>query len=207
MNYDEYKDYIYTDGFEQEIEEIVDERVKSKIQAVIDEYGRAVDRLDILQSSVRSKGNELKQLEEKLEYIKNDDKYNMPRMYINKFVKEHTGGYAPGDKVWVISSKYERVICDCCEGTGKLKVNLPVGERIVNCPDCRGYGFNHVAKKVIEEKKVERVDLRLCFTDRVNLWNNECVYCYNCDGSIKPEYIFRTKEEAEQALKEMEEKK
>lgn len=105
MNYDEYEDYIYTDGFDQEIEEIVDERVKSKIQAVIDEYNNG---------EITAKENELKQLEKKLEYIKNDDKYN--------------------------------------------------------------------------------------------LWSNECVYLEGAEYSTDPKYIFRTKEEAEQALKEMEEK-
>lgn len=206
MNYDEYEDYIYTDGFDQEIEEIVGERVKSKIQAVIDEYNNAVEDLVNIRGEITAKENELKQLEENLEYIKNDDKYNMPRMYINKFVKEHTGGYAPGDKVWVISSKYELVTCDCCEGTGKLKVNLAAGESTVVCPDCRGDGEKSIIKKVIRQDEINRVYLKLCFTDRVNLWDNECVYLEGAEYSTDPKYIFRTKEEAEQALKEMEEK-
>ena len=205
MNYDEYKDCIYTDGFDQEIEEIVDERVKSKIQAVIDEYNNAVEYLVNIRGEIAAKENELKQLEEKLEYIKSDDKFNMPRMYINKFVTEYTGGYAPGDKVWVISNKYERVVCDCCGGSGKLKINTGVGEKIISCNNCHGNGRVSVPKRVIEERIVERVDLKLCFTDRVNLWSAECVYCRSCDYHTEPKYIFRTKEEAEQALKEMEE--
>lgn len=207
MNYDEYEDYINIDGFEREIAEIVGGRVKSKIQAVIDEYNNAVESLVSVRGEISEKENELKQLEKKLEYIKNDDKYNMPRMYINKFVKEYTGGYAPGDKVWVINSKYERVTCDCCDGTGKLKANSAVGGKIVKCPDCGGYGFNHVAKRVIEGGRVKQVDLTLCFTNRVNLWNNECVYLEDAEYSTDPKYIFSSKEEAEQALKEMEEKK
>lgn len=204
MNYDEYSECIYTEGLEQQIEEIVDKHIKNKIQSVIDEYNHAVEYLVNIRGEITAKENELKQLEEKLEYIKNDDKYNMPRMYINKFVTEYTGGYAPGDKVWVINYKHGYVTCDWCGGSGKLKINTGVGEKIISCNNCHGNGRVSVPKRVIEERIVERVDLKLCFEDRVNLWSTECVYCRSCDYPTESKYIFRTKEEAEQALKEME---
>ena len=39
-------------------------------------------------------------------------KYDMPRKYIDTFVRDITGSFAPGDKVFVLDNRARRVSCD-----------------------------------------------------------------------------------------------
>ena len=137
----------------------------------------------------------LKKLEEK--QIK-ADKYDMPRKYIDAFVRDITGYYAPGDKVFVLESKVNRIECNKCSGKKNVKAIIKGEESMIECPKCKGYVSVAEYYDIIEEKEITNVHLKLCFEkNRVAIWTSDSVYLKGKEYATKPEKIFKTYEDAE----------
>jgi Zn-finger nucleic acid-binding protein len=127
---------------------------------------------------------------------------DIPRAYIQRFVKNATGNYAPGDIVWVVESKGHRKPCPLCNGSKKVDSTINGVEIKFECPKCRGYGDVTEYEKIVVKHKVREVRLKLCFTsDRANYWSTDSVFLDNSDWAVKVENIYPTEEAAQQALK------
>src|SRR5699024_4201960 len=114
---------------------------------------------------------ELKELEGKKIKAEKDD---MPRKYIDAFVRDITGCFAPGDKVFVLQSKAKRTTCNKCNGEKKVKAIIGGEENNIECPKCKGYGAVSEWYDIVEEKQIEDVHLKLCFqNDRVSVWTSD----------------------------------
>ena len=130
---------------------------------------------------------------------------DVPRKYIERFVREATGNFAPGDSVWHLQSKYTTEDCPDCHGSKKVSANISGKEIQIDCPTCNGYGFSRKFRYEVVEKTIESIHLILCFNEeRVSYWDKECVYLRGKDAYTDAKYIFSTKKEAEKRLKELE---
>lgn len=140
--------------------------------------------------------------EEKARFEKARD-FDIPKMYLDRIVRNLTGNFAPGDTVYVIEKKSCYETCPKCKGAKKVDAIID-GETVsVSCPVCDGRGRVDVYfPPSVVEKKVTGVYLRLCFEkDRVCPWNTDNVFLNETDYGVDPKKIYRTSEDARAALK------
>ncbi len=210
----EYEEYLSEPS---EVDKIIEEMkdklhglITDEAKSIMEDYREAKEKISSLNIDIMRKKNklinldrEIEELEAKYEQI---DKYEMPKKYIDSFVRDVTGYFAPGDKVFIIDSKLKRVQCDKCKGEKKVKAIIEGEENTIECPKCRGYGSVSEYSKTIEEKTIDDVHLKLCFKkDRARVWTSDSVYVRGQECAVKLERIFRSKEDAEKALKVLKE--
>lgn len=142
---------------------------------------------------------ELKEAKKKAEDF---DKHEMPARYIQAFVREATGYYAPGDKVFYVNENFIRKECPICNGKAKIDVQYKGETLFVPDPHCKGNGFITETQYEVRQTEISGVYLKLCFQqNRVGYWNTDSVFISGREYSIKPEHLFRTNEEAEAFIK------
>lgn len=210
--FSEHEEY-YTEPSEADL--IIEEAKEKLFNLLTDDtkktmnmVANAKNQLAELENEIRNKkwrlGNlteKINNMEEKLEQAETRD---IPRKYIAKFVKDATGDFVPGDKVWYLQYKGITEECPDCYGKKKVVANILGKETEVSCPTCTGYGYLRKTSYEIVQKEVEEVCLKLCFkNDRVGYWNRECVYLRGIDSAVNIKHIFKTKDEAEQALADL----
>ena len=145
---------------------------------------------------------ELQEAQKKAEHF---EKHEMPAKYIQAFVREATGFYAPGDKVFYVNDAYTRNQCPFCKGTARINVQYNGETLSVSDPHCNGNGYISKTQYEVKETEISGVYLKLCFEKhRAGYWNTDSVFIPGREYSIKPECLFRTKEEAEARAKELE---
>lgn len=180
--------------------------VNAEARKVLEEYKTAQEQLENLNKEIRAKEHdmelihkELRRLEKELEQT---DKYDMPRKYINKFVKDITGNFVPGDRVWIIDTKCEWQECDRCNGTKEIKAAIDGKTQAIKCIQCEGKGQIRKTIKEVKEARIKNIHLTLCFREnRVGVWTTDSVYIKGRDWAIRPENIYKTEKEAEEAIK------
>lgn len=147
---------------------------------------------------------ELREAQKKAEHF---EKHDMPAKYIQAFVRDATGFYAPGDKVFYVNDTYTRNECPFCKGTARINVQYNGETLSVADPHCKGNGYIAETHYEVIETEISGVYLKLCFEKhRAGYWNTDSVFIPGREYSIKPEHIFRTREEAEARAKELEAK-
>lgn len=189
----------------EEAKQKLHEAINDEAKNVLGEYKTAKKELETLGVKIRAKehkirqlNNELKQLEEKHEA----EKYDMPRKYIEKLVRDITGNFAPGDKVWIIDTKCKWEKCDKCKGTKKITATIDGEPHTIECVKCKGYGETRIITKETKETRIENVHLKLCFReDGVGVWTSDSVYIWGREYATDPKKLYRTQEEAEKAMK------
>lgn len=209
----EYEEYLSEPS---EVDKIIEE-TKDKLHGLItdeakdmmEDYRNAKEEICVLNREVSRKKIEINTLQQKINELETQyeriDKYKMPKKYIDSFVRDVTGYFAPGDKVFIIDNKSKRIQCDKCKGEKKVKAIIEGEENTIECPKCRGYGSVSEYSKVIEEKTIDDVHLTLCFKkDRVRVWTSDSVYVRGQEYAVNPNKIYKTYEEAEKSLKEIE---
>lgn len=212
MSYDNYEDYFYepsaVDLIIEEAKKKIHELIKENIANTIEEYKYAKDKLDSLDSDVKMKKYEIEKLKQRIDELEKEhekkDRYDMPRKYIDKFVRDITGYFAPGDKVFIIESSNNWNKCDKCNGTNKVKALIDGEEIMVKCPKCDSFGKVANTIKKIEERVIDDVHLKLVFRkDRVGVWTSDSVYVKGREYALSPKKIYKTYEEAEKAMNDM----
>ena len=180
--------------------------IKDEAKNIMEEYIKAKEQLAGLSFDIRRKERQKTQLEKDIEELKEEyehaDKYDMPRKYIDKFVRDTTGNFAPGDKVWIIDTNYNWETCDKCQGKREIPAIVDGEEHMVKCIQCNGDGRTRETIEYIKDTRITSVHLRLCFNaDKVNVWTSDSVYVKGQDYAVNPKNIYRSKEEAEKAIK------
>ena len=171
---------------------------------MLEEIDDAKRKLDELETSILIKESRLKELEENIKREEEYDISNAPKSFLKRIVKEYTDGYAPGDRVFRIKPEYETVECPMCKGKKKVLAEIDGLTAAVTCPTCSGSGSKRKTRYVVSEDTVSEVHLKLCFhDDRVGIWNNENVFVRGSDFSVRPDKIYRTREEAEEKINEL----
>lgn len=210
--FNDYEEYLRepseVDGIIEEMKDKLHSLITDEAKDVMNEYRKAkkeIGELDLDISRKRGRINDLnrmiEELEEKYEYI---DKYKMPRKYIDSFVREYTGYFAPGDKVFIIDSTTKRIQCDKCNGEKNIKATIDGEVNTIECIKCKGYGTVGKTVRTIRETTIDRVYLKLGFKeDRVSLWTSDSVYVMGVEYAVDPKDIFKTYEEAEKSMKKI----
>lgn len=152
--FDGYEDYFTepsdVDTIIQRAQADIAALFSEKVKQTLDEAAEAEKRLSRLQSEIRSAQYQLIDIESKIkdaqERCDNAELFDIPRRYIQKFVRDATGDYAPGDTVWKIADKGKVEPCCTCGGAKKVKAILGNQEIDIACPECGGQGF-HMAQK------------------------------------------------------------
>lgn len=185
--------------------------ITDSFTAKIKEAANAEKSLNSLNQEIKLKENQLidinRQITEAKKKAEDSEKNEIPRVYIQKFVKKAIGNYAPGDKVWVICDKGRYEKCPTCEGKKEVAVLIKGISRSVKCPDC-SCGERFVSNLVVEERKITRIDLKLCFFEkRVSYWDLDCISINDPSNGtslrISLDKIFPTKEQAELRISEI----
>lgn len=203
--WDEYYD-MYNEPSQLDI--IVDEAL-SKIQENVKELVKLkLEKLAKLDEDIDEKSKEIVNLEYKLltaqknlsevEKKVEESEDRMPAKYIDRFIHDAIGNFAPGDKVWVVSAQYQKRTCCLCKGSGKVLIAEPVKTEIT-CPQCSGSGQKTFNKYIVKEDKIYNIILKLNFKNhRVRNWSTENIYLYSLkNSSTSIDRIFENKIDAE----------
>lgn len=195
-----------------EAEEIIDKALGDlkalfvdNVKNTIEEAKSATEQLEVLTQQLRKTQWRLKEAEQKLaateKKFEESELRDMPRKYINRFVEEVSGGYKPGDTVWVIEREVERISCKTCDGLKEVTALINGVESRITCPTCKGYGADSKYTDVIEHREVREVRVKLCFDKyRANYWSTDSVFLAGQDWSTSPEKIYPTEDAARAAL-------
>lgn len=185
--------------------------LKQEAKDIIDEANSAQERLLSINREIGEKQLQLHYEAEKLkklqEEITEDEMHNIPRRYIERFVRKATKNFAPGDTVYQVSIVYKTEPCGLCAGTGKVLCAIKEGneQRRISCPDCNGTGNLRIAEEAVQRKTIDRIDLTLCFKpDRVSFWNSSAIMLRGNDFKCDPRNLYATEKEALEAIKEAE---
>lgn len=207
-------DFDYMDYFDEpsEVDKVIEEMkdrlhdlIKDEAKKMMDDYRQMDEEFIELKNEVTRKKRELERLEKEIEDMETKyeqaDIRDIPKKYMDRIVRYYTGNFAPGDKVFIIESRSKRIQCDKCQGKRKIKANIDGEEITIACIKCKGYGAITDTSKIIEERTIDDVYLKLGFRkDRVSLWSSDCVHVRGREYAVDPENIFKSYEEAEKAL-------
>lgn len=209
MFYD-YEEYLNepseADRVIEEMKDKLHNLIKDKAINMMDKYREAEEELDNLKIEILRKKRKIKNLQQQIVELEEEhehiDKHKMPKKYIDSFVRDVTGYFAPGDKIFITDSRSKRVQCDKCQGEKEIKAIIDGEETVIECVKCKGYGTVTDTTKIIEETTIEDVHLRLCFRkDKVSLWTSDSVFVRGSEYAVNPKDIYKTYEEAEKSLK------
>ena len=183
------------------LHELVKEEAKHMMQA----YKVAIDDLDNINKNIRRKQNVLDNLQGKIKELEEEyekfQKTEMPKRYIDRITRNYTGGYAPGDVVYVVETERRAHLCDTCHGSKVISAVIDGVEQPIACIKCNGRGTLESSNKVIKKSKISSVNFTLCFhEDRVGVWSNDVIYLQGKDWATHPKNIYKTQKEAEEAI-------
>ena len=183
------------------LHELVKEEAKHMMQA----YRVARDDLDNINRDIRRGQSDLVNLQGKIKGLEEEyekfQKTEMPKRYIDRITRSYTGGFAPGDVVYVVEVERKTHLCDKCNGLKVIKAIIDWVEQPIACPKCNGRGTLESSNKVIKKSKISSVNFTLCFhEDRVGVWSSNVIYLQGKDWATPPKDIYRTQKEAEEAI-------
>lgn len=189
-----------------DLQAVLSEKIKEIIQQAKEARSQLEKiRQEIAWNECRIHETEL-ELREAQQKAENFEKLEMPAKYIQAFVRDATGFYAPGDKVFYVKTTCDRKECPICHGKKKINASYEGETFSVFCPKCDGYGSIGIKHPGVVETEIKNVYLKLCFDKyKANYWNTESVFVSGSEYSVDPKRLYRTREEAEVYAKELEE--
>lgn len=198
-----YEDY-FEPTLESEIAELINENVKAKVQNVINRYERALKNLDIVNTKIKERESRLQVLDDELKKAETAAAEEIPVTHMRRIIEKYTGGYKPGQNMYIVDKHGKDVDCPCCNGTGKINVRYQDEILKINCPKCRGFGMQRIFEWGYRKHTIRQVILRINISsnrvradgfdmDGLQL-EDGVVYIYDEDT------MFSTEEEAKQAI-------
>lgn len=211
MYIDEYEEHF---GYMTEADAVIEEaktkllnllsdEVKQKLESTLKE----AERYEELHEKCRREELRLGRIKDEIlkeeKRLETSNLYDIPRKYIERFVKNVCGDFTLGDEVYTFGYNRKDETCPMCKGNKKIEAIIDGEKSEINCPKCNGRGFATVDKPIIEKSTVTNVYLRLCFErDRVEYWSRDTIFLDNKNYATDVKNIFKTYEEAEKALEE-----
>lgn len=198
-----YEDY-FEPTLESEITELINENVKAKVQNVINRYERALKNLDIVNTKIKERESRLQVLDDELKKAEMAAAEEIPVTHMRRIIEKYTGGYKPGQNMYIVDKHGKDVDCPCCNGTGKINVRYQDEILKIDCPKCRGFGMQRIFEWGYRKHTIRQVILRINISsnrvradgfdmDGLQL-EDGVVYIYDEDT------MFSTEEEAKQAI-------
>lgn len=198
-----YEDY-FEPTLESEIAELINENVKAKVQNVINRYERALKNLDIVNTKIKERESRLQVLDDELKKAETAAAEEIPATHMRRIIEKYTGGYKPGQSMYIVDKHGKDVDCPCCNGTGKINVRYQDEILKIDCPKCRGFGMQRIFEWGYRKHTIRQVILRINISsnrvradgfdmDGLQL-EDGVVYIYDEDT------MFSTEEEAKQAI-------
>lgn len=183
------------------LHELVKEEAKHMMQA----YRVARDDLGNINRDIRRGQSDLVNLQGKIKELEEEyekfQKTEMPKRYIDRITRSYTGGFAPGDVVYVVETERRAHLCDTCHGLKVISAVIDGVEQPITCIKCKGRGTLESYNKIIKKSKISSVNFTLCFhKDRVGVWSSNVIYLQGKDRATPPKDIYRTQKEAEEAI-------
>lgn len=204
--YEDYEDYVTScsefDAVVSEAENKIRNLFVDRVNNAITEAKESEKKLAELKQEVRilewQKNQKEKELQDAIEKLENAELYDIPKKYVDKFVRNETKGLAPNDEVWIVEVKYERIPCEPCNGKGKVSAVIGGMTKEITCPECNGAGTKSKCTYYPYKTYVTDVQLKLCFDieKRVRYWNTENVYVRGQEGYVHKSDFFLSEEEA-----------
>ena len=192
---------------EQIIQKAVDDLqalLTEEEKAVINEAASSKEELSNLKSEIREKKQELTTIEGQIAKAKQRaeeaELHEIPRKYINRFVRDEICGFAPGDTVWIITDNSTWDKCPICCGVGKINANVGETKFDVQCPKCGGFGRILIKNRVVKERKISSIHLSCHFSAEGQSWATGNIYLDGSDYAVALETLYKTHEDAEAAL-------
>jgi len=174
---------------------------------VVAQAAAAKEELESLQNKIRERKCRLSRIEKELAEAERRSEtaemHDIPRKYIKRFVREMVGDFAPGDTVWMIEDDEDDVEwaeCHLCRNRKMIHICAGEVEYDVPCPNCNGSGKVCVRNKIVAEKRISSIRLKLCFGDGVRYWSKDCIYIEGREYPVPLKSLYKTREEAEAAL-------
>lgn len=205
-DYEDYEDYVTSrsefDAVVSEAENKIRNLFVERVNNAIEEAKEAEKELAELKQEIRSlerqKKQKEKELQDAIEKLENAELNDIPKRYIDKFVRSATKGLAPNDEVWIVESKYEKIPCEFCNGKGKVSAVIGDMTKEMNCPECNGAGTKSKYTYYPYKTYVTDIHLKLCFDNenRVHYWDTKNVYVRGREGYISKGNFFASEEEA-----------
>lgn len=113
-----------------------------------------------------------------------------------------------GEEVWVLTNKYQSILCFACEGHGELYTR---SNKATSCRDCRGEGKVEENISVSEKTKIDAIQVTTrtdSYMAKHTVSSTKLIsVMYSLETDIGTpsrtcDLFFRTKDEAEEAAKE-----
>lgn len=128
----------------------------------------------------------------------------IPVTHITRIIEKYTGGYKPGQNIYIVDKYGENVDCHYCNGAGKINVKYQDAALKIDCPECRGSGEQRIFEWGYKKHTIRQVSLRINISSdrvRVDEFDMDCLqledgYLYAYDKDT----MFSTEEEARQAI-------
>lgn len=223
MGYYDIDDYIEEPRY-PEVDEMLDsvrKKIKEQLSKdVTDEVIMSSDIYKECQETIKKLRQEIRQKDTNLDLLgtlvtEKNNRLNSMR-HACTYVE-----YSVGDECWIVkANSHWEITCPYCEGKGKVKVQIAegtipkefVGERTFNCPKCNNetYYWKHQPDRKI--KSAEFISYIPCKGKITHIMidlnedktkNTIHYFAASNWGSFTSDKVFSTKEEAEEASKQM----
>lgn len=222
--YDDYEDYYgselnaLTDEYLEKVKNCFKDDVKNLVLDIKAQQKRNEEESKALldrELAVQKLEKEIASLQDKKDEI------------ILEFMKQYGLDLQIGQQVYVIKQSSERIRCNTCHDTRKIKIQVADKEFEINCPDCKGYQktkatYDIVSKYVVgievkfkiqkdnynypQKIKIQGVlDFDKLKLETVILGDSSDKKDY-CGSHYNRKDVYLTKDDAENALKELNEK-
>lgn len=185
-----------------DLKELIKKPIKDKLEKIAEweEVHEEKER------ELREKSNSLERQAQKLEKEKEAweaEKEAKPIEFINNAVKRLCNGLQIGQKVWLVKSYAERVVCPKCNGTGRVNVQYYNGDVVEQQCECCGETVFKYRYRVCEDY-VDSIRIAIKFTqqsvyigtDRDFYQSDQVVYLKE-NGEAKVKSIFSSPEDAQ----------
>lgn len=188
--------------FNTMINKVIDHEVEKRLAEKIKNYQEALERDNNSQKVIRDLKREVVELKKVL----HDAEKKFKKVGADETLRRLLGGFKLGDEVWFLKSVYERKKCQTCLGDGELIVDFKGEKMKVKCPNCSSLGTISHTKKVVEEGVVSEIKIHTWADGRkceVEMYLKPTSYKTSDILRVRNGEFFKTKEECEEALKEL----
>lgn len=122
--------------------------------------------------------------------------------HLAQIAEDITGGFVPGDTVWIMVRNIEIKTCPVCKGTGRTKAIVNNGDTYkILCPKCSGTGNTNEIHWDVEEKTIRQIGLGYEFNSaNAKVCASKVSFDLGDEIRFSKDVLYRTKEEAMTAL-------